>query len=131
MTQPPGPIAVHSGRRISQLAAQEESRTVTSASTEYTTLLLSLETWDDFVALVEANNGVWGGCWCIGCHPEGISKDSTGAGNRAAKLAHVNNGTVHQMLVYRDDRCVGWCQFGPPAEVATTNNPRAYQKDLA
>ncbi len=91
---------------------------MTSAVTQYTTRLLTPDTWDDFAALVEANNGVWGGCWCIGFHPEGISKDSTAAGNREAKLTHVNNGTIHQMLVYRDGRCVGWCQYGPPAEVA-------------
>jgi hypothetical protein len=59
---------------------QEESRTVTSAVTPYTTRLLTPDTWDDFAALVEANNGVWGGCWCIGFHPGGISKDSTGRG---------------------------------------------------
>jgi hypothetical protein len=80
---------------------------VTSAVTQYTTRLLTPNTWDEFAALVEANNGVWGGCWCIGFHPEGISKDSTAAGNREAKLTHVNNGTIHQMLVYRDGRCVG------------------------
>ncbi len=75
---------------------------MTSAVTQYTTRLLAPETWDDFAALVEANNGVWGGCWCIGFHPEGITKDSTVAG----KLAHVNNGTIHQILVYRDARCL-------------------------
>ena len=99
--------------------------------TQYTTRLLAPGTWDDFAELVEANNGVWGGCWCIGFHPEGITRDSTVAGNRAAKLAHVTDGTVHQMLVYRDGRCVGWCQFGPPAEVVTIKNPKAYAKDLA
>lgn len=104
---------------------------MTSAVPSYTTRLLTPDTWDDFAALVEANNGVWGGCWCIGFHPEGVSKDSTVAGNREAKLTHVNNGTVHQMLVYRDDRCVGWCQYGLPAEVATIKNPKAYEKGLA
>ena len=29
----------------------------------YTTRPLSADTWDDFAKLVEANNGVWGGCW--------------------------------------------------------------------
>ena len=38
---------------------------MTSAVTQYTTRLLTPRTWDDFAALVEANNGVWGGCWCI------------------------------------------------------------------
>ncbi len=98
---------------------------MTSTVTQYTTRLLTPDTWDDFAALVEANNGVWGGCWCIGFHPEGISKGSTAAGNREAKLAHVNDGTIHQMLF---DRCVGWCQFGPPAEVASINNPRPMKR---
>jgi len=104
---------------------------VISAVTQYTTRLLTPDTWDDFAALVEANNGVWGGCWCIGFHPEGISKNSTAAGNREAKLTHVNNGAIHQMLVYGDGRCMGWCQFGPPAEVATIKNLKAYEKGLA
>ena len=97
---------------------------------QYATKPLTAETWDDFAALVEANNGVWGGCWCIGFHPEGITKDSTAEGNREAKRAHVANGTVHQMLVYRGDECVGWIQYGPPAEVATIKNPKAYEKEL-
>ena len=37
----------------------------------YTTRPLSPDTWGDFAGLVEANNGVWGGCWCIGFRPEG------------------------------------------------------------
>jgi len=103
---------------------------VTPSGDSYTTRLLTPDTWDDFAALVEANNGVWGGCWCIGFHPEGITKDSTVSGNREAKRAHVTNGTIHQMLVYRDGAAVGWCQFGSPAEVATIKNPRAYEEDL-
>jgi hypothetical protein len=87
---------------------------VTSAADQYTTRLLTPDTWPDFAALAEANNGVWGGCWCIGFHPEGISKDSTATGNQEAKLAHVNSATCHQMLVYDGGRCVGWCQYGPP-----------------
>ena len=96
----------------------------------YVTKPLTRETWPDFAALVEANNGVWGGCWCIGFHREGVGKDSTVAGNRDAKLAHVNNGTVHQVLVYLDGECVGWCQYGSPAEVASIKNPKAYEKEL-
>jgi GNAT superfamily N-acetyltransferase len=103
---------------------------VTPAEDDYTTRLLTPDTWDDFAALVEASNGVWGGCWCIGFHPEGLGKGRTVAGNRDAKRAHVNNGTVHQILVYRDGRCVGWCQYGPTTEVATINNAKAYQKEL-
>jgi hypothetical protein len=103
---------------------------VTPASGPYTTKPLAPDTWADFAALVEANNGVWGGCWCIGFHREGIGKDSTAAGNREAKLAHVKNRSVHQLLVYGGDECVGWCQYGPPAEVATIKNAKSYHKDL-
>jgi GNAT superfamily N-acetyltransferase len=102
----------------------------TSARDEYTTKPLSPETWTDFAALVEANNGVWGGCWCMGFHPEGLGKNSTAAGNRGAKRAHVDNGTVHQVLVYHDAECVGWIQYGPPVEVATIKNPQAYEKGM-
>jgi hypothetical protein len=86
---------------------------VTSAVTPYTTRLLTPDTWDDFAALVEANNGVWGGCWCIGFHPGGISKDSTTAGNREVKLAHVNNGAGRDSACWRGlgrglPRAGGW-----------------------
>ena len=95
----------------------------------FTTRLLSEETWPDFAALVDANNGVWGGCWCMGFHPEGFAAGSA-AGNRAAKQAHVQAGTVHQLLVYDGEECVGWCQFGPPVELPNIKNPKAYEKDL-
>lgn len=97
---------------------------------QYLTKPLTPETCADFAALVQANNGVWGGCWCIASHREGIGKASTAAGNREAKRAHVNNGTVHHMLVHLGGECVGWCQYGSPAEVATIKNSKAYQKDL-
>jgi hypothetical protein len=96
----------------------------------YTTRPLTAETWDDFAALVAANNGVWGGCWCMGFHPEGVGRGHTAAGNRDAKLGHVRAGTVHQILVYAGDECVGWCQYGPPAELPRIQNPAAYAKGL-
>ena len=96
----------------------------------YSTRPLAPETWDDFARLVEANNGVWGGCWCMGFHTEGLTKDSTAAGNRTAKEAHVRTGTVHQILVFAGDECVGWCQYGSPAELPNIKNPGAYTKEL-
>jgi hypothetical protein len=94
----------------------------------YSTRLLDTDTWPDFAALVEANNGVWGGCLCIGFHPDGFT-GSVG-GNRDAKQEHVRRGTVHQVLVYDGDACVGWCQFGPPTEVSRIKNLKAYEKEL-
>lgn len=103
---------------------------MTSGGGEFTTRLLSPETWDDFARLVEANNGVWGGCWCLGFHVEGLSKDRGAADNRDLKQAHVLAGTVHQILVFRDEECVGWCQYGSPAELPNIKNPGAYAREL-
>ena len=63
----------------------------------YTTRLLTLDTWTDFAALVEANNGVWGGCWCIGFHPAGIARDGTAAGNREGVFDRGNRVFSEQM----------------------------------
>jgi GNAT superfamily N-acetyltransferase len=95
----------------------------------YTVRPLDTDTWPDFARLVEANNGVWGGCWCMGFHPEGLDRETAGA-NRAAKQAHVEAGTVHQMLVYDGEDCVGWCQYGRPAELPNISNRKAYDKEL-
>ena len=97
-------------------------------SPTYATRLLAPDTWDDFAALVEANDGVWGGCWCIGFHPEGLG--GTAEDHRTAKRAHTDNGTVHQVLVYDGDTCVGWCQFGPTDELPRIKHKRAYLEGL-
>ncbi len=54
-------------------------------------------TWPAFEALVEANNGIFGGCWCVGFHPEGCGP--TAAINRDRKLQRVLSGTTHAALV--------------------------------
>ncbi|WP_182113159.1 MULTISPECIES: GNAT family N-acetyltransferase [unclassified Actinotalea] len=33
----------------------------------YRVRALDASTWDQFAELVERNNGIFGGCWCIGC----------------------------------------------------------------
>jgi GNAT superfamily N-acetyltransferase len=86
-------------------------------------------TWPAFADLVEQNNGVWGGCWCMGFHPEGVWDDTTPALNRERKLGRVNAGTTHAALVFDGDECVGWCQFGPPAELPRIKHKRAYDSE--
>jgi GNAT superfamily N-acetyltransferase len=94
---------------------------------EYTIKALDESSWDAFARLVEANNGVFGGCWCMGFHPD----DSRDAGsNRERKLARVRAGTTHAALVFDGDDCVGWCQFGAPDEVPKIKNRAAYEKTL-
>ncbi len=47
---------------------------------------------------------------------------------RKAKEARVRNGKAHAALVYDGAECVGWCQFGPVAELPRIHNQRAYAK---
>lgn len=91
---------------------------------DYTTRPLDPATWPDFARLVEANNGVWGGCWCMWYH----QKDHAGtpAEKRAAKERLVREGRAHASLVFDGDDCVGWCQFGSPQELPCIHNERAY-----
>jgi GNAT superfamily N-acetyltransferase len=95
---------------------------------QYTIKALDESTWDAFAALVERNNGVFGGCWCIGFHPEGGDKSATYELNRKRKLKRVKAGTTHAALVFDGDDCVGWCQFGAPDEVPRIKNRAEYEK---
>jgi len=97
----------------------------------YTVEALDESTWDAFAALVEANNGVFQGCWCIGFHPEGGDRAATYQLNRERKLERVRAGTTHAALVFDGDACLGWCQFGSPAELPRIKNRAAYEKTAA
>jgi len=83
-------------------------------------------TWDAFAGLVEANNGVWGGCWCMAFHPEGLERDPDAL--RAHKLRRVESGDAHAALVFDGDDCLGWCQFGVPEELPRIKSRAAYEK---
>jgi GNAT superfamily N-acetyltransferase len=96
----------------------------------YTVRPLDESTWDAFAALVEANNGVFGGCWCMGFHPEEDSHADTPEPKRLRKLDRVRAGTTHAALVFNGEDCVGWCQFGAPDEVPRIKNRREYDKEL-
>ena len=80
--------------------------------TTFAVRALDASKWPGFAALVEANGGVWGGCWCMGFHPEGTPRGRTAEENRALKEARVRAGTAHAALVYDGNECVGWCQYG-------------------
>lgn len=92
----------------------------------YKTRALDADTWPDFARLVEANNGVWGGCWCMWYHGKDAAADDTPAEKRRAKECRVRDGRAHAALVFEGADCVGWCQFGSPAELPRIHNQRAY-----
>jgi hypothetical protein len=66
-------------------------------------------TWSDFARLVERHNGVWGGCWCMAFHAEGVGRTKPPAQNRSEKECRVREGRAHAALVYDGPTCVGWC----------------------
>jgi GNAT superfamily N-acetyltransferase len=96
----------------------------------YTVKALDELTWPAFAELVERNNGVFSGCWCMGFHPDGVGKETTPELNRKRKLKRVLAGTAHAALVFDGDDCVGWCQFGAPSEVPRIKSRAAYEKGV-
>lgn len=99
------------------------------AGTPLAVRMLDTDTWPAFARLVEANNGVWGGCWCMGFHVK-VGKGRTPQQNRAEKEQRVREGRTHSALVFAGDDCLGWCQFGSPAELPEIKSRRKYEKDL-
>lgn len=99
-----------------------------SAKENYTTKPLSPDTWADFERLVEDNNGVWGGCWCMWYHGKAGSEEPSEE-KRKAKQCRVREGHAHASLVFDGETCVGWAQFGSSDELPRIHNARAYMKD--
>jgi GNAT superfamily N-acetyltransferase len=62
----------------------------------------------------------------MGFHGE-LSRTDAGV-NRAAKQQRVREGRAHAALVFDGEDCVGWCQFGTPAELPQIKNLSQYEK---
>lgn len=93
----------------------------------FTVTELDASTWGLFAELVERNNGIFGGCWCIGFHPEAPEK---GIDHRTAKQQRVQCGQAHAALVLDDAGAAqGWCQWGDPEELSNIKHGRVYRKD--
>lgn len=89
---------------------------------------LSPATWDLFAELVERNIGVYGGCWCIGFHPE-CGKVPRSA-HQQVKHQRVLDDEAHAALVLDGDGCCqAWAQYGRPDELAGIKHRRAYDKE--
>jgi GNAT superfamily N-acetyltransferase len=93
----------------------------------FSTRPLDPDSWPDFARLVEAHNGVWGGCWCMAFHAKGSGWGISAELNRADKEVLVRQGQAHAALVYDGANCVGWCQYGPPAQLPRIKNAAAYR----
>jgi ribosomal protein S18 acetylase RimI-like enzyme len=87
---------------------------------------LGPDTWEAFAELVERNNGVYGGCWCIGYH---LDRKQSGD-YRAMKEERVRTGRAHAAVVLDEHGSAqGWCQYGPPEELPGIKHKREYDKD--
>ena len=108
------------------MAAQAEAAREGSRM-PYTIRPLDASTWDAFAELVKRNNGIFGGCWCIGYHPECGQK---GISHRAVKEDRVRTDRAHAALVLdQDGAAQGWCQYGSPEELPGIKHKREYLKD--
>lgn len=87
---------------------------------------LDASTWDAFADLVERNNGIYGGCWCIAFHTayqRGVSDP------RTQKEQLVRAGEAHAALVLDDQGLAqGWAQYGSPDEL-DLKHLREYRKE--
>ena len=99
----------------------------------YTVCALDESTWDAFAELVERNNGVFGGCWCMGHHAadDGERYKFQRIDKRAKKEELVRTGRAHAALVYDTDGLVqGWAKYGRLAEQPIIeHNRRVYDAD--
>lgn len=94
----------------------------------FTTVPLDGSTWDLFAELVERNNGIFGGCWCIGWHPE---RGQRGIDHREVKEQRVRTDRAHAALVIDEDgKAQGWCQYGSPEELPKIKHRVQYEKDV-
>jgi GNAT superfamily N-acetyltransferase len=92
---------------------------------------LSPATWPAFARLVEKHNGIFGGCWCISFHLEPGENKRWAGRYRQLKEARVREGRAHAALVFDGNDAVGWCQFGPTAELPNIRSLKEYEKDLS
>jgi ribosomal protein S18 acetylase RimI-like enzyme len=105
-----------------------------SSKSAFVTKELSRETWDDFVDLF-SHGGGWDHCFCMLFHrPRSLPKDQhlrtraeRGVRNCKQKKELVDGGLAHGILVYVDERAVGWCQYGMREELPRVDNSRKYR----
>jgi GNAT superfamily N-acetyltransferase len=106
------------------------AKTTAAVPGELTVRPLTPKTWDAFADLAERHNGVWGGCWCTWFHTFEAEKTHTVEGNRALKEQLVREGRAHAALVFDGAEAVGWCEYGPPAELPNINHRKEYEQGV-
>jgi ribosomal protein S18 acetylase RimI-like enzyme len=91
---------------------------------------LSSATWPAFARLVEKHDGIFGGCWCISFQLEPGENKRWAGRYRELKRARLREGRAHAALVFDGQEAVGWCQFGPTAELPNIRSKKEYEQGL-
>jgi GNAT superfamily N-acetyltransferase len=87
---------------------------------------LDVSTWDAFAELVERNNGIYGGCWCVAFH---TAYHREVRDHRGLKEQLVRADEAHAALVLDEQgQAQGWCQYGSPDELRLRHRVE-YRKD--
>lgn len=89
---------------------------------------LTPDRWNDFVELFGAN-GACGGCWCMWFRQTSDEfRRRSGASNRRAMKAIVDQARVPGLLGYRDGRVVGWVSLAPREEFGRIERSRVLRR---
>ena len=87
--------------------------------------------WSDFESLFRKYHGVQAGCWCMFYHREGPTGPLGSARRQEANRRDHHDlllrGHAQGILVYRDERPVGWCQFGRRDDLPRIERGRKYR----
>jgi ribosomal protein S18 acetylase RimI-like enzyme len=118
----------HNAVKVSPTRPSRRSRP--GATVPLTSRPLSPDTWPAFARLVEKHNGIFGGCWCISFHLEPGENKRWAGRYRELKEARVRKGRAHAALVFDGPEAVGWCQFGPTAELPNIRSRKEYENGL-
>lgn len=97
---------------------------------ELTVRMLDERTWPEFARLVEANGGIWGGCWCISFHLDPNGPKGQCKPYRETKEQLVREGRAQAAMVFEGGTAIGWCQFGPPHELRNIKHRKQYEEGL-
>lgn len=88
---------------------------------------LDASTWPAFARLVEANGGIWGGCWCISFHLDPAGAKGQCKPYQETKHKLVCEGRARAALVFLGEEAVGWCQYGTPEELPNIKSRKVYE----
>lgn len=97
---------------------------------ELTVRPLDLSSWEAYDRFIEAEGGVWGGCWCIGFHFDPDGPKGQLRPHRENKERLVREGRAQAALVFDGEDCVGWCQYGRTAELCNIKHRKQYFAEM-